>query len=71
MRPKVNLSASECHERLPLLVGLFPLCMSVHKPLGYIVVTISIAEAVITVKLIVSAKCLFTSLAASYYLKQM
>ena len=67
MRPKVNLSASECHERLPLLVGLFPLCMSAHKPL---VVTISIAKPVITVKLIGSAKCLFTSRAASFYLKQ-
>ena len=41
--------------------------MSAHKPL---VVTISIAKAVITVKLIVSAKCLFTSRAASQYLKQ-
>ena len=62
---KVYLTVSECHERLPLLVGLLPLCMSEHKPL---VVTISIAKAVITV--LVSAKCLFTSLEASHYLKQ-
>ena len=40
--------------------------MSAHKPL---VVTMSIAKAVITVKLIVS-KCLFTSRAASLKLKQ-
>ena len=53
----------------PLLVELPTLYMSAHKPL---VVTISIAKAVITVraKLIVSAKCLFTSRAASFYLNK-
>ena len=56
---------SECYERIPLLVGLFPLSMSVYKSL---IVTISSAKAVITV--IVSAKCLFSSRAASHYLKQ-
>ena len=62
---KLDLTVSECHERIPLLVGLFPLCISAYKPLVY---TISGAKAVITV--IVSAKCLFTSRAASHYLKQ-
>ena len=48
-----------------LLVGLFPLYISPYKPL---IVTLSSAKAVITV--IVSAKCLFTSRAASHYLTQ-
>ena len=48
---RVYLTVSECHERLSLQVGLFPLWIAVHK-------------------LIVSAKCLFTSRAASHYLKQ-
>ena len=62
---KVYLTVSECHERLPLQVGLLPLCMSEHKPL---VITVSIPKAVIIV--IVSAKCLFSSRAALHYLKQ-
>ena len=61
------LTVSECHERLSLQVGLFPLWMSADKPL---VVTSSIAKAVITVKLIVAAKCLLTSRVTSFYLKQ-